>query len=280
MRNTNPYEPGQAALDQSANGAESEHAQSSGQTRPPKERNWLESTFIWLSGAGADSLALCPKWEQRKYVAFGAAVLVPTVFALVAASYAVSTLTSSLWVIIPVALMWAFIILTIDRALLATYRVYQPKSKKITQFTLRLCVAVLMGLTISHPLTLLLFKDTITAQIETERDAEIAAVRKSFQTNKTEVETRIQSVEASIAKNRAEYKDSFEAKFIAEDPNAAVEPATTQLDTGAKVQMRAEVAEAIAPHEARIGEIGHPNGRPFGKVSQSPGRTRPLAARI
>jgi len=36
--------------------------------------------FFWLSGAGTETLEQCPNWEQRKYVAFGATVLVPCAF--------------------------------------------------------------------------------------------------------------------------------------------------------------------------------------------------------
>ena len=133
----------------------------------------LKHVFFWLSGAGADTLEECPNWEQRKYVAFGATVLVPTVFAFIACAYALSTLTDKWNVIIPVSLAWSFIILTIDRALLATYRSFQSWTRKFSQFALRFVVAVLMGLTISHPLTLLLFKDTIHSVVEGERQTEI-----------------------------------------------------------------------------------------------------------
>ena len=140
----------------------------------------IRRIFFWLSGASTDALEKCPEWEQRKYVAFGATVLVPTAFAILASSYAMSTLTSDPRVIVPVAILWGFIILTIDRALLATYRSYQPFLRKLSQFSLRLVVAILMGLTISHPLTLLLFKDTVNSVIETEREAEITIVRDNF----------------------------------------------------------------------------------------------------
>ncbi len=86
----------------------------------------LERVFFWLSGASTDALESCPAWERRKYVAFGATVLVPSAFALIASAYAISTLTDKWEFIIPIALVWSFIILTVDRALLATYRLSEP----------------------------------------------------------------------------------------------------------------------------------------------------------
>ena len=101
----------------------------------------FKNLFFWLSGAGAETLEQCPNWEQRKYVAFGATVLVPTVFALIACAYALSTLTNDWRVIVPVSIAWGFIILTIDRALLATYRAYQGFFRKAAQFSLRMQLA-------------------------------------------------------------------------------------------------------------------------------------------
>ena len=177
----------------------------------------IRRIFFWLSGASTDALEKCPEWEQRKYVAFGATVLVPTVFAILASSYAMSTLTSDPRVIVPIAIVWGFIILTIDRALLATYRSYQPFLRKVSQFSLRLVVAILMGLTISHPLTLLLFKDTVNSVIETEREAEITMVRDNFAENKDGVETKILAVENQIDALRTRRDSTYEANFIVEN---------------------------------------------------------------
>src|SRR5262249_49162863 len=159
--------------------------------RTMKPLSRLTRVFIWLSGASEEGLRKCPTWERRKYVAFGATVLVPSTFALMSSSYAISTLTRSPFIIVPVALVWAFIILTIDRALLATYRSYQPTGRKIGQFSLRVIVAALMGLTISHPLTLLLFKDTIASVIEKDREAEMDSVRALTLGQKTKLEEKV-----------------------------------------------------------------------------------------
>lgn len=212
----------------------------------------MKHLFFWLSGAGAETLEQCPNWEQRKYVAFGATVLVPTVFALIACAYALSTLTDEWRVIVPVALAWAFIILTIDRALLATYRSYQRFTRKLGQFFLRMVVAILMGLTISHPLTLLLFQDTIRSVIEEERDAEIASVRADANERKKVVETKVAALETDIATQREKWNDTFKAEFLVEDPNAAVEDPTADLDPETRAAMEAKLAEVTAPIAEKI----------------------------
>lgn len=161
--------------------------------------NRFKNLFFWLSGAGTDTLESCPGWEQRKYVAFGATVLVPCLFAFIASSYAISTLTRDPRIIFPIAAVWAFIILSIDRALLASYRPFQSWFRKLGQFALRFLVALLMGITIAHPLVLLLFQDTISTVIERDRAADIQRGQAGFDAEKDKVRADIVRIQKDIA---------------------------------------------------------------------------------
>ncbi|MEM7013788.1 MAG: DUF4407 domain-containing protein, partial [Verrucomicrobiota bacterium] len=173
----------------------------------------------------------------------------------IACSYALSTLTSNWYVIVAVSLAWSFIILTIDRALLATYRSYQRFTRRIGQFFLRFGVALLMGLTISHPLTLLLFQDTIASVIEEDRDTDISLVREEAANEKAAVETRIASLEGEIASQRELWNQTFEASFIVEDALAAEADETDGLSAEAKAELEAEITEATTPFETKIEEF-------------------------
>jgi len=211
----------------------------------------IERVFFWLAGASADNLDACPAWERRKYVAFGATVLVPSTFASIACAYALSTLTDNVWIIGFVSLVWAFIILTVDRALLATYRAYQNIFRKLSQFSLRIVVAALMGITISHPLTLLLFKDTITSVIEAERQIDIDQVRQLAVTQKAAVEVRAKNLEAEIATQREAWNASFTAKFLDENGKPIEKPLSDD-EKKAKAERESKIAEAIAPSKLRL----------------------------
>lgn len=215
----------------------------------------FKRAFFWLSGAGTQTLEQCPAWEQRKYVAFGATVLVPCAFAFIACAYALSTLTDNARVIYPVAAVWSFIILTIDRALLAGYRPYLSVFRKLSQFSLRIVVAVLMGITIAHPLVLLLFRDTISSVIETERAAEIEVIRNGFATEKNKVRDQIATLETSIGEQRERWNESFQARFIlqeSEDPNVAKVPG---LNAEQQAELKTAIGEATAPFRARLALI-------------------------
>lgn len=213
--------------------------------------NPFKRLFFWLSGAGTETLEQCPTWEQRKYVAFGATVLVPCAFAFIACAYALSTLTADPRVIYGVAAVWAFIILTIDRALLAGYRPFLSWWRKLSQFSLRLVVAVLMGLTIAHPLVLLLFRDTINTVIEEERATEIAGERVKFSAAKDAVRGEIGKLEEAIAAQREKWNESFQAKFILQDKEDA-DAALPGLSAAQQTELKAATDEATAPFRSRL----------------------------
>ncbi len=211
----------------------------------------IKRAFFWLSGAGTETLEKCPAWEQRKYVAFGATVLVPCAFAFIACAYALSTLTTEARVIYPVAAVWAFIILAIDRALLAGYRPYMSVVRKLSQFSLRIVVAVLMGITIAHPLVLLLFRDTISSVIEKDRAAEIEVVRGGFAGEKEKVREQVVTLETALSEQRQRWNDSFQAKFImqeSEDDTMAI-PGLTALQ---QVDLKSAIDKGIAPFTDRL----------------------------
>lgn len=218
----------------------------------PAKANPLKHFFFWLSGAGADTLEQCPGWEQRKYVAFGATVLVPTVFAFIACGYALSTLTDDWRIIAPIAFAWGLIIMTIDRALLSIYRSYQRFHRKVGQFFLRIVVAALMGVTISHPLTLLLFKDTVTSVVEEERQSEIEAVRVAANSEKATVEAKIVELEAQIAEQRANFEKTFAAEFLVEDATVGLADPLSELDDELRAQMTARIEADTAADRAKI----------------------------
>jgi hypothetical protein len=214
----------------------------------------IKRAFFWLSGAGTETLEKCPAWEQRKYVAFGATVLVPCAFAFIACAYALSTLTDNARVIYPVATVWAFIILTIDRALLAGYRPYMSIFRKLAQFSLRIVVAVLMGITIAHPLVLLLFRDTISSVIEKDRAAEIEVVRAGFDKEKEKVRKQVTTLETALAEQRQRWNESFQAKFILQE-NEDAGSAIPGLTAAQQTELKAAIDEGTAPFRERLAVV-------------------------
>ncbi|MDA7529780.1 DUF4407 domain-containing protein [bacterium] len=211
----------------------------------------LKHFFFWLSGAGSETLEQCPNWEQRKYVAFGATVLVPCAFAFIACAYALSTITDKAAIIFPVAFVWAFIILTIDRALVSGYRAFLSWPRKLSQFALRLVVAILMGLTIAHPLVLLLFSDTVSSVIEEDRATEIEQVRTQFGETKSGVRGEIGKLDQAIATQREKWTESFQARFIIQEPNSKGD-AIPGLTPEQQKELDDAIAKSTSPFTDRL----------------------------
>ncbi len=137
--------------------------------------NKLESFFIWLSGVSPKILATCPESEQKKHAALGGTVLIPALLAIVTASFLLYTLNFSVYTIVPVAIVWSCMILLMDRALLATYRKGFSFWGKVGQFSIRFAIALLIAVTVAHPVVLLLFSERIETaynegRIKTERN--------------------------------------------------------------------------------------------------------------
>ncbi len=222
----------------------------------------IKRAFFWLSGAGTETLEQCPDWEQRKYVAFGATVLVPCAFAFIACAYALSTLTDNARVIYPVAAVWAFIILTIDRALLAGYRPYMSIFRKLSQFSLRLVVAILMGITIAHPLVLLLFRDTVSSVIEKDRAAEIEVVRTGFEAEKEKIRGQVDRARNGHRRatrrsgtSRFRPNSSFRKTRTPRPPSPASPPSSRPSSRPPSTKATAPFRERLAVIEAQSAEL-------------------------
>ena len=178
----------------------------------------------------------------------------PCAFAFIASAYALSTITDNARVIYPVAAVWSFIILTIARALLAGYRPYMSVFRKLAQFSLRLVVAILMGVTIAHPLVLLLFRDTVSSVIEKDRAAEIEIVRSGFDAEQEKIRGQATRLEESIAAQRQKWNESFQAKFILqENENAA--SAIPGITSEQQAELTKAIHEATAPFTDRLKTI-------------------------
>ncbi len=212
--------------------------------------------FFWLSSAGTSTLEKCPEWEQRKYVAFGATVLVPCSFAFIACAYALSTLTNEWRISFGIAAVWAGIIMVIDRALLASYRPYLSIFRKLGQFSLRFVIAFLMGLTISHPLTLLLFRDTIQGVVERDRRGEIESMEAAAATQKQSVQEQIAAAEKGVASLQKQLDETFSGNIPDNwELNAKSTGKTAAEEDKAQTELNSQMGKAKAPVEVRLAGI-------------------------
>ncbi|UOA07089.1 DUF4407 domain-containing protein [Methylobacter sp. S3L5C] len=216
--------------------------------------NKLERLFIWLSGVSPGILATCPESEQKKHAALGGTVLIPALLAIVTASFLLYTLNFSTYIIVPVALLWSCMILLMDRALLATYRKGFSFLGKLGQFSLRFAIALLIAVTVAHPVVLLLFSERIDAaynegRIKTERD------NLALQCDLKNPQSELRLLDEKMVTLRSELKNSnqlFEpaicndsALISSQDEIPAIEKLNQELDILKAKKIQAEQDAAL-----------------------------------
>ena len=153
----------------------------------PSEKNEerprsFSDLLLWCSGVSREILDKCPESEVRKYKLLGMAILVPALLGVFSGGYAVYTTFQSFTAAAIVGIVWGFIILTIDRVLVLTYR---PKQHAVDNFLnpglwLRFGLAIAIALTISKPIEMRLFEDTIQEQIALQTDDRIAEEQEPY----------------------------------------------------------------------------------------------------
>ncbi|MFF0312671.1 DUF4407 domain-containing protein [Streptosporangium sp. NPDC004379] len=123
----------------------------------------LSAVLIALSGARPEVLRACPT-ERGKFEGIGGAVLTTSVLAAVSMTFALnSALGVNIVLAVVVALLWGLAILSLDRWLVSTLRADSPNRWMMA--APRVAIAIVLGLVISTPLVLQVFKAEIDTQI-------------------------------------------------------------------------------------------------------------------
>jgi hypothetical protein len=116
-------------------------------------------TKFLLTCAGVDhaTMTQCTPSEVRKYKIMGTCVLIPSLLGLFSGGYTMYLVSGIMLVACLIAPIWAWVIFTLDRAVVATTR-----PGKLTFGVLgRILLAVIIAFTISEPVILKVFSDAI-----------------------------------------------------------------------------------------------------------------------
>lgn len=143
---------------------------------PPAAPDGFSKFLWWLATADAEILKDCPT-DRERYRIIGIAVLVTWLFATLAWGYFFSTVVEDDLVIAGLALFFGFAILSIDRSLIAAMSRNGGKPQFLP-VAFRLVLAVTIGLFISQPVVLMLFKKDIDAQMVLDRQSKLDHFRK------------------------------------------------------------------------------------------------------
>lgn len=159
--------------------------------------------FIYLSGADPKILRLCGDLEfseKNKYFGYGISVLLPASLGGISCWFALQTVTDSKITCLSVGLLWFFIILSIDRFLIST--LYKSEHNSNNGFYIsiffRLIFAIIVGLTISHPLIMLYFNSSIQEEIETYHKNDYQQKYNLFIKTESEIKKKYQEIKNNL----------------------------------------------------------------------------------
>ncbi len=130
----------------------------------------LRLFLYWLAGARWATLVHVPESERERIAVLGSSVLIPTLLAFfgmylyVASRFCEPRPITSLFI----ALIWALVIMNVDRILLATYRPFQSRLRKAVQISFRIILAGVISLAITFPFCLHLYRGAISERLQSE----------------------------------------------------------------------------------------------------------------
>jgi len=136
----------------------------------PRTWGFPLNLLYWLAGARRSTLNQLPESERERIAILGSSVMIPTLLAFFGMYlYAGGRFQSPRpFITLLIALAWAFIIMNVDRILMATYRPFQPRGRKAIQVCFRIGLAAVISVAIAFPFCLEQYQGAIKERLQGE----------------------------------------------------------------------------------------------------------------
>lgn len=170
-------------------------------TIPDEQASQWDKVLWWMAAADPSLMKTCGP-DRFRYGVIGYTVMATWLFATLAWGYFFSTLFDDILIILPAAVFFGFIILTIDRGLIAGLNSNGGKNKWLS-LSLRLLLALTIGFFISQPVVLMLFEKDIDAHLPVVKEKKITAYTKQVRDENAVV---LQQAKAEIDRIRNDQK--------------------------------------------------------------------------
>ncbi|MEN2434483.1 DUF4407 domain-containing protein [Weeksellaceae bacterium A-14] len=175
--------------------------------------NFFQKFMMLCSGANIYILKKTPS-EWNKFAGIGGIVLFTAVFATMSAGYAMYTVFDNLWAAIGFGIIWGLMIFNLDRYIVTSIKKTGTAWNQILMAIPRLILAVFLGIIISKPLELKIFEKEVNKQLntiiqrnkkqlQTEMNARILQQSGPYETEKTQINSKI-----------AEYQKSYDSASV------------------------------------------------------------------
>lgn len=187
--------------------------------------------FWWCSGEIMGILEKLPS-EKNKYVGIGAAIFATGVLATLSGILAFNTVFNSLKLAIPLGIFYGMLIFNLDRFVTSSMKKpgseeeeYLPFEKVWNNFynqwlpaIPRILIAILIGITISKPLELELFRPEVEKELKVVEKQELKRIKKGIEDSYAQLQLKkeeVKDLKMEIAELEAETRE-VESAFVGE----------------------------------------------------------------
>ena len=123
----------------------------------------MRDFFIWCSGASVEIVKKCDDKEISKYTNIGIVVFCVAFLSIFSATYFLSFAfntegTNFVWLYLPIGIIWGFIILSLDRAIVSTISKNDTLNIQILKSIPRVALALMIGIVVATPLEFKIFE--------------------------------------------------------------------------------------------------------------------------
>lgn len=159
----------------------------------------IKRFLLSCSGVDIETIRRCTSAEVKKYTLIGTCVLIPTILSLFTGGYSIFLISKGNYTLTFIlAMVWAWVIFTLDRALVAN-----TKSNKLSLGFLGRCIlALFISILISRPIEILIFNDIITQK-----------AGKDLAEKKVEASSRLEGIITIKEKNLSNIDSLEEANY-------------------------------------------------------------------
>ena len=182
--------------------------------------------FWWIAGANIQYLKLYPT-EHEKYLHIGMTIFLTWVLANIGGIYAFSILFGNINLAILAGMVWGLIIFNLDRYMMVTIKKHGNELrrftlaekignfiKEVTPTIPRIIIALILGVIITTPLEIYLFKDQINNNMKSAEQKLILKkteeIHKNYMQKKALIKDMKNSLEKDIDKYKTETKESIQ----------------------------------------------------------------------
>lgn len=156
--------------------------------------------LVFCAGSSTDLLQECPNSEWIKHTAIGMAVLFTSVLAFLSSFFALHVVFGSVWICLPLALLWSLIIFNLDRFIVSSFRKNGEPLKEFLQAVPRLLLAVVIALVIAKPLEMEIFRTEVRQILAEQKLAKLSSMQDEHERRLTGNDGRVASLKTELDK--------------------------------------------------------------------------------